>query len=135
MWRLAIVFAVICLAVAAGVLLMDSSGWRYDGPRPGWDAKAANAIVGDRVIIGLTYLDEAGDVERRVQFHGRIVAADEREGFKVALEGERAGETYSLPPDLTRIEKAPPGSYRLRSTGEEIVDPDFLSNWTVTRPN
>ena len=41
-------------------------------------------------------------------------------------------ETYTLPPDLRNYEPAAPGEYRLRSTGEVVADPDFISNWTIT---
>jgi hypothetical protein len=38
-------------------------------------------------------------------------------------------------PDLRGIQEAPPGVYRLRSTGEEVHDPDFFYTWTITRPD
>ena len=39
---------------------------------------------------------------------------------------------YRLPPELRGIQPAPPGVYRLRSTGEELENPDFLYTWTIT---
>ena len=45
------------------------------------------------------------------------------------------GSTYRLPPDLRGIKQASPGTYRLRSTGEEVHDPDFFYTWTITRPD
>jgi hypothetical protein len=35
------------------------------------------------------------------------------------------GDIFTLPPALEAFAPAPPGEYRLRSTGEVVVDPDF----------
>jgi hypothetical protein len=42
---------------------------------------------------------------------------------------ERAdnGQRVSLPPQL---QEAEPGEYRLRATGEVVVDPDYFARWT-----
>ncbi len=42
-----------------------------------------------------------------------------------------SGGHYDLPPDVRTFEEARPGEYRLRSTGEIVVDPDFTSTWIV----
>ena len=44
------------------------------------------------------------------------------------------GELLTLPPDLRPFQPAPAGSYRLRSTGEVVLDPDYLATWTIRRP-
>lgn len=49
---------------------------------------------------------------------------------KILIE-QKNGEILSLPSDLRAIEPAPEGEYRLHSTGEVVVNPDFLSTWTV----
>lgn len=95
---------------------------------------AAEDLIGRTVLIGLSYLDASGAVVRQVQLYGRIETASERSGIVVRLQGERAGETYDLPPDFSRLRPAPPGEYRLRSTGEVVVDPDFLTEWFVEAP-
>jgi hypothetical protein len=51
----------------------------------------------------------------------------------VRLQGRREGETYVLPAHASAFEPADPGSYRLRSTGETIEDPDYLTTWTIQR--
>ena len=43
------------------------------------------------------------------------------------------GSVYWLPPDTQSTYPAPPGSYRLRSTGEIVENPDYLSTWNRTR--
>ena len=48
------------------------------------------------------------------------VSAD-ADGVIVRLEGQRLGETYALPPDFEAFDRAAPGEYRLRSTGELVI--------------
>jgi len=43
-------------------------------------------------------------------------------------------EDFTLPPDLSAFQKAQPGEYRLRRTGEVIVNPDYLCVWIVQAP-
>jgi hypothetical protein len=38
-------------------------------------------------------------------------------------------DTFTLPPDFRSLELAKRGEYRLKSTGEVINDPDYLSYW------
>lgn len=98
-----------------------------------WDDVEA-AWIGKSVLIGLTWLHPDGSLDSQEQMFGRITSASRDQGFLIALEGERTGETRSLPPDLRSFRVAPPGDYRLRSTGEVVVDPDLLTNWTGSRP-
>jgi hypothetical protein len=41
------------------------------------------------------------------------------------------GKKRWLPPDLSQLKPADPGNYRLKSTEEVVIDPDYLSVWTV----
>lgn len=93
----------------------------------------AARLVGARVLVGITHLDPAGGVERQEQMFGTVSLADPARGVAVALEGSRAGETHWMPPQTSVLSVAQPGAYRLRSTGEEVVDPDYIANCTVTR--
>ena len=43
------------------------------------------------------------------------------------------GEIEWLPPDLRAFKKARPGEYRLRSTGEVVLDPDYTTVLTIRR--
>jgi hypothetical protein len=54
--------------------------------------------------------------------------------FAIRLEGQKEGELFWLPPDIRAFQDAQPGEYRLRSTGEIVVDPDFITNWTINHP-
>lgn len=90
--------------------------------------------VGMVVIVGLTRLAPDGSVVEQEQFHGVVITVDRNRGIALDLSGQRGGEVYWLPPDLRSFEKAAPGDYTLRSTGELVRDPDLISKWTVTRP-
>lgn len=98
-----------------------------------WDEAQAERLVGATVLIGLTWLRDDGTSEQEQMF-GVVTIADARQGIAIALGGNRAGEAYWLPPDTQHFDAAPPGEYRLRSTGEIVVDPDFTSTWSIGPP-
>lgn len=100
-------------------------------PRDVFDEEYAATLVGKYILVGLTYLDHEGAFIEQRQVHGRIVSADKRDGFLIELHGVRAGEMYRLPPGMRSFEEAAAGEYRLRSTGEVVVDPDVLCKWIV----
>ena len=134
--------AVICVAVlvvAAFAMTSWLTGerrppwiWLGGERRPSWDDQRARSFVGKYVVVGLTYEKPDGSAERQEQVHGKISAADAHKGFCVILEGVKKGQVYRLPPDLRPFKDAAPGEYRLRSTGEVVVDPDLLATWIVT---
>ena len=95
------------------------------------DEAGAATFVGKYVLVGLTYQSKAGEVLEAKQLHGRIVRINDQEGIVIAL--SPTGEEYVLPPALEALKEAPKGEYRLRSTGEIIVDPDLLTTWTITK--
>lgn len=88
-------------------------------------------LMGAYVLVGITRLDYGGRVVEQSQFHGRIVRATSVEGVVIV---NAAGEELKLPPDGRAFTPADPGEYRLRSTGEVVVDPDYTATWTVTPP-
>jgi hypothetical protein len=96
---------------------------------PGFDEDLARRILGKRVLVGVSYLEPGSDrVLRLEQFHGVVARASREEGVILRLND---GTERWLPPDLSRLEPASPGSYRLKGTGEAVVDPDYLSTWNV----
>lgn len=100
---------------------------------PEFDEAQANDLIGKYVIIGLTYRDEQGEVMEQRQVHGTVVSAHQIKGFEIELAGERSGDIFTLPPDPRAFKEADPGEYRLRSTGEVVVDPDLVTKWTITK--
>jgi hypothetical protein len=83
---------------------------------------------GKSVLVGITYLGHDGTPLREEAFLGRIVGYRASGCFVV----ERPdGSEVELPP---KVEAAEPGEYRLRATGEVVVDPDYLASWTAKAP-
>ena len=94
-------------------------------------------LPGKTILLGLTFADSEGNVIERVQRHGVVESASGERGITARLIGPGQpwdGELYSLPPDLDAVSEAAPGAYRLRSTGETIVDPDLLASWEIRSP-
>lgn len=75
----------------------------------------------------MTYLNNLDQVERRTQLSGTISKIEEN-GIFVNLDD---GKVFSLPPDLSAIEVAPPGDYKFKTTGKVVVNPDFMTSWTI----
>lgn len=87
----------------------------------------SHRFIGRDVIIGLTSFEVCGDevkfVEKK-QLYGIINRINYKEGIVVKLGGD---DEYAIPPDLTMLQSAAPGEYRLRSTGKVVVDPAFVT--------
>jgi hypothetical protein len=99
---------------------------------PYFDEEKAKAIIGKHLLVGVTYRNRNEEVTGVEQFHGEIIRATREEGIILRLGS--SGEERWVPPDLSRLEPATPGNYKLKGTGEVVVDPDFLSMWTVYPP-
>jgi hypothetical protein len=95
--------------------------------------QSANELLNKQVLIGATYYDYKGKFIEQKQLHGKVTSV-ETGGFVVSLEGTRTGDTFRLPPDLNSFRKAPPGTYREHSTGEVIINPDYLVMWAINKP-
>jgi hypothetical protein len=85
-------------------------------------------LLGSHLLVGITYLRPDGGIDRRLQFHGTVESARED-----VVEVRRAdtGEIFTLPPGPEAYAPAPPGEYRLKTTGEVVVDPDFTCTYEV----
>jgi hypothetical protein len=97
-----------------------------------WDNNLAHRIVGKVVLVGLTYMGADGAVSDQQQFFGTAVSADPRKGILLTLSGVRSGEQFNLPPDTRGIDAAAPGEYRLRATGDVVVNPDYTVEFSIT---
>lgn len=62
---------------------------------------------------------------------GYCVISADKQGIVIK---QCSGELLPLPPDLSSTEKAAPGEYTLRATGEVVVDPDYLATWSLYKP-
>jgi len=87
-------------------------------------------LIGKVMLVGLSYLNEDGECTEQTQVWGTVDRV-EGDGIYLTLS---TGEEYWLPPDLSSTKRAKPGEYKIRSTGEVVVDPDFTATWNVTHP-
>ena len=87
-------------------------------------------ILGKVILVGFTYYTPDGEFVEQKQYYGTVVKCDETQ----ILIRKKNGELFNIPPDLRSTKPASPGEYRLRSTGEVVVNPDFLSTWNVEMP-
>jgi hypothetical protein len=89
-----------------------------------------NDLKGARVLVGVTYHRNDGRADH-VQVHGTVQRVD-----ATVIEIVRPdGTVFALPPAPEAFARAERGVYSLRSTGEEIRDPDYLAQFEVYPPN
>ena len=87
-------------------------------------------LKGKTILVGFTVYDKKKRFIEQRQLWGRITSVTQN---KIIIE-QSNGEEFSVPNDPRTIERAKEGVYRLRSSGEEITDPDFLSAWVHILP-
>src|SRR5262245_36010385 len=95
------------------------------------DERFAAELLGTDVLVGVTMVDHAGKVQERRQFHGQVVQASAADGVTLV---DADGDEHWLPFDPAAYEPAEPGEYELRSTGQIVVDPTWLTKWIVSPP-
>jgi len=95
-------------------------------PPEHWDEDFAQALIGKTLMLGLTFLDDDGELLERQQFFGVVIEANDQTGIVLDLLGEQDGDIYTLPPQTSAITAAPPSVTTL--TGDT---PDFVVNWTI----
>lgn len=87
-------------------------------------------LMGKTLLVGISYYTEDDVFIEQRQMWGTVIHFDPK---KIVIR-QKNGECFTLPPDLRSMEVAKPGLYRLRSTGEVVVNPDFLSTWICHQP-
>ena len=90
--------------------------------------KKIDALLGKYLLVGLTYLDKDNNLIKREQVHGTILRINKQEGIVIECP---SGSEFKLPPDLSALSKAQSGDYRLKSTGEIVVNPDYLCTYNL----
>src|SRR5688572_17071982 len=93
------------------------------------DESFAAELLGTDVLVGVTMVDHAGRVTERRQFLATVVRASVDDGVTLV---DTAGDEHWLPLDREAYEPAEPGEYELRSSGQVVVDPTWLTKWIVS---
>jgi hypothetical protein len=88
----------------------------------------ANNLLGKVLLIGITLLDDEERLIEQFQVFGKIIRCS-TDGVVIQKNG--TDQEFSIPPDFESITPAQPGEYKLRSTGEVVTDPDYITSWTV----
>lgn len=91
-------------------------------------SRELSRLVGRRVLVGISYVDPAGARLDAAEFCGQV--SEVRDGV-VVLQDQHAGEPVVLPADAGAFQPAARGRYTLRGSGDVVLDPDYLSAWTV----
>jgi hypothetical protein len=97
---------------------------------PGNTMIDVNNLIGKTIIIGITRLDANDELIEQIQINGVFSQATSK-GIMIRLS---TGDDYKLPPDYGSIKKALSGEYRFRTTGETVMDPDYMTTWTIHEP-
>ena len=82
------------------------------------------------MLIGVTREHSSGEISQE-QFAGIAHVSDQVSYCLVSVMCDD-GEVREYPFDVRTLEKAPPGEYRLRSTGQIVMNPDYLMTWIVS---
>ncbi|MDQ8756359.1 hypothetical protein RCO27_08965 [Sphingosinicella sp. LHD-64] len=88
-------------------------------------------LEGRVILIGITRLAKDGNYTQE-QFAG-VASIEDQQAYALVRIDCDDGKVREYPFDVRTLERAAPGEYRLRSTGEVITNPDFLMTWTVTK--
>ena len=86
-------------------------------------------LFGKTILVGITYYTNDNEFIEQKQYWGTVIEANDSQ----ILFRQKSGDVFGLPPDLSSTKLAPKGEYRLLSTGEIVIDPDFTSTWNVIR--
>ncbi len=84
--------------------------------------------IGKHALLGINYRGPSGEITERVQMHGTILRVSKK-GWLVLERSDGEGE-FEFPGQL---ERAKPGEYELASTGEVVVNPDFMGVYTIDK--
>ena len=88
-------------------------------------------LEGAKLLVGITRFAEDGSYEQE-QYAGTASIEDCGSYCLVHLHCSD-GEVRNYPFDARSLDRAAPGEYRLRNTGEVVTNPDFLMTWSITK--
>jgi hypothetical protein len=81
------------------------------------------------LLVGVSVRRPDGTLLHQEQFCGRVLGV--RDGVVVVERPHAPGDPAHLPADYGAYDEAAPGSYLLATTGETVVDPDYVTTWDL----
>lgn len=85
-------------------------------------------MIGKRILVGLTYLDQAGEVSSQIQMHGLIRST---EGHTLVFDRSDGSGDFCIPFDGSLEESDPELIYTLRGTGEKVTGVHYVSTFVI----
>jgi hypothetical protein len=75
-------------------------------------------IIGKRILVGLTYFNKKGDIEKQIQKYGNILYAGKD---KITFIDNDNNKEFSIPPDYSSIKVSDPDLvYELKSSNKKV---------------
>lgn len=90
--------------------------------------KEISSLIDKVILIGITVLDKNEKLITQIQVYGPVIRVS-AEG--IIIKRNITSTEFAIPPDFEHITEAEEGEYRLRSSGEVVVNPDYISSWTL----
>ena len=85
-------------------------------------------LKGKIFLIGLTFVDQDEKLIEQYQTSGTVNELTD-DGLLIFKRAD--GSLFQLPFDKETIREAPKGEYREKSTGNVIVNPDYITTWEI----
>lgn len=96
-----------------------------------FDPELAKSYIGQHLLFGISYLDHEGNLLKQEQNHGEIIEIT-AQVINVKLRGSE--QILALPPFVNELEPAASGEYKLRATGEVVINPDLIGRFKCFKP-
>lgn len=85
-------------------------------------------LKGKVFLIGLTFIDEDGNIIEQYQTSGIVDRLTDKRFLRFQ---RNDGSVFQLPYDKSSIKEAAKGEYTEKSTGNVIINPDYITTWTI----
>jgi hypothetical protein len=85
-------------------------------------------LPGKSLFVALTFVDVSGELLDQHQTSGTVESITD-DGYLLLRQPDDS--LFRLPADPKIIQVASPGEYRVRNSGQKILNPDFLGQWEI----
>jgi hypothetical protein len=93
--------------------------------------QVGDSIVGKRILVGLTYLNDAGEVREQVQYHGFVTKVSDS---TIVFERADGNGEFSIPFESEIDTADSEATYTLSCSGEQVIGVELLASWTIHAP-